>query len=89
MVRIIRTRYLPATDYKGSRIAAVDITTGTRIVESFDHGAHEPFDLVADKLITKLSTGRRVRTAKPLGSVESPGNGRRDRFHVYQLEFTA
>lgn len=85
MLRIIRTKYLGPTDTKGARIAAVDLRTGTRIVDGYDHGAHDAHSIVADKLATKLKNdGQETRhvAVHCHGSVEEEST--HEQFHVYE-----
>jgi hypothetical protein len=80
MIRVIRTKYLFPTDYKGARIKATDVRTGATLTESYDHSAHEPHELVADRLFTKVQPSTR---AVSLGSVTDESIG--FTIHVYQV----
>jgi hypothetical protein len=81
MIHIIRTKYLGRTEFKGPRIRATHTLSGKTLVENYDHSAHEPYALVADKLVTKLMQSEDI--GRPVTCVGSTSDGKLQLF-VYQ-----
>jgi len=66
-MKAIVTKYLGATDYRGSRIVAT-AEGGHRVTVRYDHGASDPHNIAAVALCKKLGwTGELIAGGLPDG----------------------